>query len=286
MTDSPNKKSYLVLALTQNGVTRYYTNWNGGWNDGGSNTATVVPSLTARMATRDGGVTDKEFELDFNLGEDSTGWLDSLVSGEAHAAVRMVAQLGLVPFGPGQTETETLVSLGTYFLTRAVRNKDRQLNRCMLSFLDHRGRLHIPLGIACTPACAWTLGDKTCGVDVASAEETGTVAAVEGKTLTLTTGTDSSVVTSKPTTTYWQRGFVTFESLSIGIRVWASTQVDPYSFALVHDIPSSWLGEVVTLTPGCDKTPGTCNTLWSNLDRFGGLGIAIPRYHPVVENPS
>lgn len=285
MTDAPSKKSYLVLAITQNGVAHYFTNWNGGWTDG-SNTATVVPSITARLADRDGGITEREFEVDFEFGEDSTGFLDKLVSGEPQAAVRMVAYLGLVPFGPGQTETEELVNLGTYFLTRAVKNRDRQFNRCMLGFLDHRGRLNIPLGITCTPACAWTLGDKTCGVDVAAAEETGTVQSITGKALKLTTGTDAAVVGSKPSTTYWQRGFITFESLSIGIRVWASTQVDPYTFQLVHDIPAGWLGEDVTLTPGCDKTPGTCEDLWNNLDRIGCFGIAIPRWHPVTENPS
>lgn len=285
MTDAVAKKSYLVLVFTQNATDRYYTNWTGGWSSGG-NVATVVPSLTARLQANTGGVSEDELELDFEAGEDSTGWLDGLTSGEQVAPVKLQLKLGLVPFGPGETETESLVELGRYRLVRGIRNAERQPGRMRLGLRDHRGQLQLPLGIATTPRCAWSLGDKTCAVDTSAVEETGTILSIARKTITLTSPTDAAVVTSKPDDAYWQRGFVSYGGLSIGIRLWDGGGATPYAFELVSDPPAAWAGQVVTLTPGCDKTPEICNSRWSNLELFGGFGIAIPNHHPVTEVPS
>lgn len=285
MTDAVAKKSYLVLVFTQNSADKYYTNWTGGWTDG-MNNATVVPSLSAKLLPNSGGIHDQELEIDFNAGDDSTAWLDGLTSGVLQAPVTLQLKLGLIPFGPGETETEELVELGKYRLIRGIRNADREPGRMRIGLRDHRGLLQVPLGIPCTPACAWSLGDKTCAVDTSSAQETGTISAVSGKTITLTNPTDSAVVTSKPDNSYWQRGFATVDSLSIGIRKWEGGGANPYQLLLVNDAPAAWASQTVTLTPGCDKTPAICDSRWSNLEKFGGFGIAIPRHHPVTELPS
>lgn len=283
MTDAVAKKSYLVLAFTQNGTTLWYTNWSGGWSSG-SDVATVVQSITARLMPNSGGFTDLEMEIDLQAGDDATGWLDDLADGGPKAPVTVSVKLGLVPFGPGETETEELVELGTYRLFRSLLNAQQEKGRIRFGFRDHRGMLHSPLGIPMTPTCAWALGDKSCQVDTAAAEETVTVEVVSRKKMTIT-GADVAVVTGQPDYTYWERGYVTFESLSVGIRTWDGAG-DVYDFHLVHDVPVGWVGETVTLTPGCDKTPATCASRWSNLEQIGCFGIAIPRHHLVTELPS
>lgn len=285
MTDAPAKKSYVVLIFTQGGVDHYYTNWLGGWNDGGSNTATVVPSMSVKLAPNTGQLTDKETEVEFLLGEDSTEWLDSLVGGIAQAPVTMQVKLALRPFGPGATEAEALHHQGYYRLVLASKHADKEYGKVRLSFLHLKGLLDVPLGIPATTRCAWTLGDKTCGVDVASAAETATVLAIGRKSIQLSDPADFSVVTSKPDRRYWHRGYFERGGLRVGIRDWDELGTSKWIFSLVNDAPPEWVGEEVTIYPGCDKLPTTCDTRWSNLEQFGGFGIAIPAHHPVTESP-
>ena len=92
---------------------------------------------------------------------------------------------------------------------------------------------------------------------------------------------------SKPDNDYWRRGYMEINGLRNGIRMWdgGAGGTAPYHFQMVDDVPSSWVGETVTLTPGCAKTPEICDSRWSNLEKFGGFGIAIPRHDPTTENP-
>lgn len=284
MTDAPNKSSYYVLVFTQNGSALYYTNW-GSWTDG-SNVAEPVESLSVRAPANTGGTDDRDLEIEFSAGQDTTGWLDSLCTGEPAAPVTLILKLGLVPFGPGQTETEELHTIGRYRLVSSNGNARGRLGRNRLRFRDVKGLLNIPLGIAATPRCAWVLGDKNCGYDAEGDEETGTIAEVDKNTITLTNPTDYAVVTSKPTNSWWQRGFATVDGLTIGIRVWEGGDVDKYDFQLVRKPPASWLGATVTLRPGCDKVADTCENVFSNLDKHAPFGHAIPAHHPVTETPS
>lgn len=284
MTDAPAKQSYVVLKFTQNGTNHYYTDWNGdqtGW----ANAATVVTSLDVILPPNTSGVSDKELEIYFLAGEDSTGWLDTLVAGGRVAPVTLFLQIGLVPSGPGQTETEQLISFGYFRLVLGTKTANQVRNKCRLSLRDIKALLEVPLGIPATPLCAWTLGDKTCGVDTAAAQETATILTVERKKIILTNPADSAVVTSKPDNDYWRRGFMEIDGLRIGIRMWDGGGAAKYEFQMVDDVPAAWVGQTVTLTPGCDKTSTICNSRWSNLEKFGGFGIAIPKHHPLTENP-
>lgn len=277
--------SYVVLLFHQAGSTYYYTNWLGGWNDGGSNTATVVPTLSMKLAPNTGAMTDDETELEFLQGEDSTGFLDTLVEGSAHAPVLLEVKLGLIPFGPGATVAEELHHQGYYRLVSGHLNSEKEYRKIRLKFMHLKGLLQVPLGIAATPRCAWTLGDKSCGIDLEAEHETGTVSAIGRKSLTLTDPADFAVVTSKPDNRYWHRGYFERGGLRVGIRDWSEISSDKWTFALITDPPAEWLNQTVTLVPGCDKTPDICDTRWSNLEQFGGFGIAIPNHHPVVESP-
>lgn len=275
--------SYFVLILTQAGVSHYYTNWLGGWTDG-SNTAVVIPSLSVELPPNTGDLTDKDLEVELLRGEDSTSFLDSLCEGNAVAVVTLEPKIALVPYGPGQTETEVLHHQGYWRLVRGTQQADKEYGKLRLTFRHLKGLLQVPLGISATPLCAWAFGDKTCGVDTSLLTETGTVASVGRKAVFLTDPGDSAMLTASPDNDYWRRGFLTVNGLSIGIRHWDKV-TDKFEFRLVSDPPPSWVGETVTLTPGCPKTPEICDSRWSNLEKFGGFGIAIPQYHPVTEQP-
>lgn len=285
MTDAPAKKCYSILKFTQDGNNYYYTDWNGdqtGW----ANACTVVTTLEVDLPSNTPGVDDQELEITFQAGEDSSGWLDGLTDGGRVAPVSLFMQIGLVPTGPGQTETEELIKVGYFRLVMATKNANEVRNKLRLSFRSIKSLLEVPLGIPATPRCAWAFGDKNCTVDASAVQETGTVASASRKTLTLTNPTDSAVVTSKPDDEYWLRGFIEYNGLRNAIRGWDGGGASPYEFTMVDDIPSDWVGKTVTLTPGCDKTPEICTSRWSNAEHFGGFGIAIPRHHPVFENPN
>jgi hypothetical protein len=62
------------------------------------------------------------------------------------------------------------------------------------------------------------------------------------------------------------------------------TNPDPVVELLLREIPPpSWIGETITLTPGCDGNLSTCRTVWDNEARFLGLGFSMPTRNPVFE---
>lgn len=271
--NDPAKKSYTVVTFIQADTGRIFTNWTGQVPN-----ATYVP-MELELAPNSGSLDEKPSMITFPRGVDA--WLDGLVSGQKVAPTNVLISEWQVGIGPGASQNEE-IPRGRYRLARGVRNPDRRSGIARLELLSLKGRLNVPLGIPATPRCAWTLGDKTCKASVT--EETGEVQAIAGKKLTLS-GSASTVVTGKPDNRYWHRGVITFEGLSIGIREWDEDGADPYSFELLAEPPASWAGEVVTLRPGCDKLPGTCDSRFGNLENFGGVGIKIPSYQPVLETP-
>lgn len=288
MPNAPSKQSYSALVFTQNAVDRYYTNWSAGYNDG--NAHTPLPGLQVQYAPNTGSLREEQLKITFSIGNDV--FLDSLITGLPIAPVYLNAKIVIEEIGPGAAPGSRIVEFGNWRLMKALRNPEQRRGLGRLEFLSHKARLFPPLGISAMPSCAWNLGDKTCTVDTVALQETGTVSFVGRKSLRLTNPADSGVISGKnyldlsgPDDKYWHRGYVELDGLRIGIRDWNQAGPDPYLFQMVRQPPPSWVGQVVTLTPGCDKTPFICDKRYANLEQFGGFGYAIPAYHPVLEIP-
>lgn len=280
--DDAQKQSYTVLRFTQNAVDRYYTNWSGGWTDG-SNTATAIPDLAITHPPNVGGWEDKTLQVDFPLGVDA--WLDGLTAPWSQAPITIRSTMLLVGIGPSASQNEE-VPMGRFKFLRSVRHPERQIGVGRLEFVSQKGALNLPLGIAATPRCAWTLGDKNCGATVV--EETAGVARIERKIVWLRNPTDTVVVHRADSDyRYWHDGVISYEGLSLAIMEWYGGGVDPepYAFNLRQPPPPSWLNKIVTLRPGCSKEPAICISRFNNIEFMAPLGIGIPGHGPGVESP-
>lgn len=276
----PARTSCMLLTAVQDGATYRFTDWSDEvTTDAG--TFDPLPGLEIRLPPNTGTLEEKPLSIEFPLG--LVDLFDDLCDGSVQAPVTLKLEERTHSIGPINTTAcgtqAQKITFGSNFrLVRAVRNADRRAGVGRFEFLSTKGRLFIPLGIAATPRCAWTLGDKTCQVVVN--EETGTVSAISRKKLTLTSPADAAIV-GRPTK-YWHRGVARIGELRIGIRDWVGGS---YDFELLREPPASWVGATVTLRPGCDKTAAVCDARWSNLARFGGFGIAIPAHQVVLEVP-
>lgn len=152
----------------------------------------------------------------------------------------------------------------------AARNDGGRMGWVRFKARSLKQRLEIPLGIPATDQCPWQLGGRGCGVAITP--ESGTLTVVSGKTVTIT-GLAGHV------NRYWNRGYISRLGHQIMIRDWLSGT----SFELAAEPPADWVGQAVTVVPGCDKSKDTCNTVWGNLANFGGIGLGIPIRHPSFE---
>lgn len=155
-------------------------------------------------------------------------------------------------------------------LNRVVKNPDGQSNAARLICFELKKQAEKTLGIVANIECSWNFGDKNCCLDLAGLRQTATVESIDGLDLTVSGLTE-------PRSNYWLRGYVTFNGLKIMIRDYSGG-----TLSLTNKPPADWDGEEISVFPGCLKTLEACQG-WNNEIRFGGIGLAIPPYHPNFE---
>lgn len=126
-----------------------------------------------------------------------------------------------------------------------------------------------PLGIACTPNCAWRFGDKSCLYDVESVTIDVECTQVDGFRIETT-------IISTYDANYFARGYIFLGEHRILITESTGSQL-----TLSKNAPVDWVGKTLRLAPGCDKSFATCRNKWNNERQFGGLGLAIPAENPL-----
>jgi len=213
---------------------------------------------------------------------EGTTFVDALVRGVPFPPIFLYVTEVVTSFGPSGSATEEIKhAIGDYKLVRATKNPDKRQGFCRLEFEHHKRRpARVRLGMAANPGCSWTLGDKSC--QITPVAENATIAAIDGKKVTLTDPTDLAVVDGRPIGDfpYWYRGSMEIDGLFITIRDWVDGS---YEFQLEQEPPADWLGALVALHPGCGKTLNECRTKWTNEEHFGGFGVKIPSYDPGLE---
>jgi hypothetical protein len=268
------KESYLLVRLVVGPVAdpdaEYkFTNWT---SDVGA--YVTVPSMAVSGMGNSGTLDEKEIQLEFN--RDSDPFLDEVSSGMPHAPITLFLAEVWNGIGPSTGTRTQIHALGDYRCERATRNPDRRFGLVRLKFASWKKRMAIQLGIACTPSCQWTLGDKSCAATVN--EEATVITAINRKRVT----TNQASVVEGRTAKLWFPGVMKLGGLSIGIRDWEN---ESYDFELRQEPPASWLGQNVIVRPGCEKTLTACQVKFANLTRFGGSGLKVPSYHTVLEAP-
>ena len=165
-------------------------------------------------------------------------------------------------------------------VVETVQNHQGRNGTVLFEALTPKARLDIRMGLPATHHCVWTLFGRGCGLNQASHQESGTIDAIDGKEITVTTA-DIINKTGK----FWHRGRLELDGIRISIQDWSDA--DPTKFYLTRRVPDHWLTEGgILFVPGCDKTIETCRARWSNEERFCGLGYAIPPHNPLFEKGS
>lgn len=174
------------------------------------------------------------------------------------------------PTDPDGTQRTTYK--GRVALTSAAKGQNGRVVSVKVAGL--KAGLAVRLGLVVVDECQWTFGDRICGVDVGPLTEVGFIYAIEGTVL--------KIGGLSPRLNYfWNRGIVTVDGHSIGIRAWISGE----SFNLFRLPPKEWVGQPCTVIAGCDKTLSNCRTKWVNEAQFGAIGTKILSYNPQGEVP-
>jgi hypothetical protein len=152
-----------------------------------------------------------------------------------------------------------------------------------ISALPLKARLaDIALGMPCMQNCINRLGDGRCKVVMTSSPRrlTLTVASIDGPKITL-----SGTIPTGLEERFYQRGYVIRQGFEFEIRDWHNeSNGDRSEFFLFRRPPDSWIGQSVVVFSGCDKTPGTCESRYSNISNFNGAGVKMPAYNPIYED--
>jgi len=134
------------------------------------------------------------------------------------------------------------------------------------------------LGIKCSAECGNIFGTLPCRATVASV--TATVESINNTTL---------VLVSLPADTNkgawlegrYTRGYVLRGGLRIMIR---KHSVGTRTLITAKPAPVEWVGQVVTVFEGCDKSQAAC-TAHGATASWMGLGVNMPPYNPLLEQP-
>lgn len=172
------------------------------------------------------------------------------------------------------SEAETyLLFWGT--LTKATKNREGREGRVVIESKGEKAFYKILAGPIISHQCFNIFGRKGCEKSFVGLTELVKVDDVS----TVTVTTRPLKIIHKDNR-HFIRGVMTVEGLPITIFSW--DRFTPREFILTKQPPSSWIGKLALIEPGCDRTINQCE-FWNNTQNFNGPGFAIPEYNPIIE---
>lgn len=155
---------------------------------------------------------------------------------------------------------------------QATENPAGRADLIELALKSLKARLDVKLSLLADVTCNWTLGDRWCKVPLGPLQQVGTISAIDDTFVTI------SGLPARPAG-YWELGTIKRLGYEISIRQWETGDV----FELFNSPPDEWVGQTVTVLPGCPGTIEVCRSVYDNEHRFSGYGIDMPDYHPQFE---
>lgn len=286
--DDSKKQSYTLVefSVPEGSPTAYrFTNWATTIDPGGDDW-TATPTIDVKWPKNTGTLQANGCVI--QCVSDANSKMAALVEllladGTPTPAVYVEIREVILPVVGGDQAT-TLVPFRGRIL-RAVRNANGRAKRVRFDVQSIKSRLDIPMGLPCNHHCVWAFTGTGCAVQGGigqrgpqkSAEQRPvTVSSIDGKEIT--TMLDPSISSPKS----FQFGYLERLGVRIGIQDW--DPLNPKVFLLRQHPPASWLAQVATAIPGCDKTLSTCQDNWNNEANFGGIGYSILPYNPHFED--
>jgi len=207
------------------------------------------------------------------------GFLTDLTSGLPQPQVNV----DVVEFVKAEGYSSVVLRTFSGLVAGAKRNATGRKNYVSMSALPVKARLQtITLGEPCNHQCINRLGDGRCQVSFLGSPNRVLInlSDIDGTQVTVSTTIPSGLEDR-----FYQRGFMSLDGLLIGVQIWRNEiEGDKQIFFLNRRPPTSWIGPVITLFSGCDKTIETCRSRYANEDHFNGRGYHMPAYHPNFED--
>jgi len=218
------------------------------------------------------------------------------------ATIRVATRAELSPFldSPGQT-VSVLIEESDLTLTGTVRRVflfgyAKSISSDSLSapgvleieVEDLRSELDAPAVMVLSEFCQNKFGHAIgCMYDLVSQERTGimtlwglgqpnTVVRVAGLTDSLTQNGGTTNVAD-----LYSTGQLVRDGVSIRVRHYNSA-VEQEQLLLQEEPPASWVGQIVSVFPGCRHTIADCRRFQNEI-HFNGLGIGTPNHNPLIE---
>ncbi len=194
-----------------------------------------------------------------------------------HAAISVLVEEITRP----ETDFAPLSNLLTPFrgrVTNVRRNFEGQTGLVRIEARSAKNRLKIPTGLPVMHHCPFDTYGPGSNLNRASFNHPQQITAIVSNVVTI-------VNTTGQVAGFFNNGHMELEGVSLKIRDWD----DDLVFTLIERPPADWLfsvgGSAVNIYAGSNKTIEDVRDKLSNEANFGGIGFAIPAYHPTFEGP-
>lgn len=279
MTDAvhqPQKESFVLVEFLHNGEYERYTNWGSDVLEFES-----VPELEVKLPKNSGVLEKGLCDITVPINATTTAFVEPLTRGTPYAPVEVTITEFIRTSIAGET-SQTLFLFHGYIL-KTNQSPNNRPGFARLSARNPKANLDKAMGVTCDHECPWALYEAPCaklgvrGPQKADERKLATLSSITGSVITV-----SGSVALGGSKSY-RDGYIERENARVRIRAWQSGV--PNTLYLNRQLPAEWIGQQVTLIPGCDHSKETCDGAWSNLEYFGGIGFAIPTHNPIIEQP-
>jgi hypothetical protein len=278
---SPEKESFILVTFRYGDPSdpdfAKYAAWNRAFED-----FAATPEMDVEIPDNTGTFDEKEVRILLGV-DDFTG---PVSSGLPHSPMFLKIEEVTAGMFPGDAGSRKILYRGR--ITRTIRNFQGRNDTVAFFSLPIKSRIDVPMGLQCNHHCAWRLFGRGCGLVETSHDQTGQIASMDGKEITISAnaGITAPIAPGGDNTRFWERGYLEKDGLTIGIHIWSIS--DPTVFVLRRRPPDSWLlagVNSIRFLPGCHKTVEDCRNVWNNEQHFGGFGYAMLPYNPLYQNP-
>lgn len=269
MSANPNKTSFILLEFTYEGQVDVLNIC-----DAEEDLSTPVgefnslTSLSINKVVYQGGISDSIYRV--SIKEDAFGLASQITEGTAFPIVTVKAwEYSL------SDNVRIALPLFEGEIHIGRRNADGRSGLFQFEIRNDKSRLAISSGIPAYEECDNTFESiYSCKFNADLLRVNRNVDFIDNVTITLE---DSLPVEGR----LWPRGYVEFQSLRILILDWDGDS----QLRLATRPPTTWLGQNILISPGCDQLAGTCETVYMNISEFAGYGVGMVDYNPIFENP-
>jgi len=280
--DRPEKESYVLVELRHGTGQASIARYTDLERDFGPFVST--PTMEVEIPDNVGTFQEKEARVVLPL----DAFTERLSDGLPHSPTYIRIEQQIRGLTAGEAGTNLVLFRGQ--VERAFQNHQRRPNRVAIQALAAKSRLDVNLGLQMNHHDEARIFGPMSGLVQATHDQTGQIAVIDGKEITISTPNGSITSPTAPGGTndrFWERGWLERDGARIGIHIW--TIADPTVFVLRERPPADWLlagAASILFVPGSHGTIEDARDVWDDEEHFLGFGYATPNYNVIIQNPS